>query len=332
MSGRRRRAAGRRGVLQRAPRCYDSAHEASANPRPPAPYSLARSFKHRPGPARPAASGRPTAAISPAASTRRSIRSRRRISRAEGRVASEDARRLSQHDAAGRRRVDGGLEAEVFDELNRLDPKRWRDGQPPFINNFKATPLMVGGLLYLNTPLSVGAAVDARTGATRWVYNPKSYEAGTTTMTAALEPARRRVLERRRGGERIYWGTGDGYLIAVDAKTGRPVRRLRRQRPRRSDGRPAAREARRARLPERAHLLGPVAAARRRRHRHRAGLDFVARHQEGADPRMDSRLRRAQRQDALDLQDRAPAGRVRQRDVEGRLRGRTPARSRCGRR
>ena len=28
-----------------------------------------------------------------------------------------------------------------------------------------------------------------------------------------------------RGGteERIYWGTGDGYLIAVDAKTGKPV-------------------------------------------------------------------------------------------------------------
>ena len=28
--------------------------------------------------------------------------------------------------------------------------------------------------------------------------------------------------------ERIYWGTGDGYLIAVDAKTGRPDRRVRR--------------------------------------------------------------------------------------------------------
>src|SRR5262245_34321961 len=25
----------------------------------------------------------------------------------------------------------------VFDELNRQDPNRWRDGQPPFVNNFK---------------------------------------------------------------------------------------------------------------------------------------------------------------------------------------------------
>ena len=24
--------------------------------------------------------------------------------------------------------------------------------------------------------------------------------------------------------ERIFWGTGDGYLLAVDAKTGMPVR------------------------------------------------------------------------------------------------------------
>ena len=53
----------------------------------------------------------------------------------------------------------------IFDELNRLDPKRWRDGQPPFIANYKATPLMIGNVLYMNTPSSVGAAFDARTGA-----------------------------------------------------------------------------------------------------------------------------------------------------------------------
>jgi quinoprotein glucose dehydrogenase len=110
----------------------------------------------------------------------------------------------------------------IFDELNRLDPKRWRDGQPPFVANFKATPLMVGGVLYVNTPSSVGAAFDARTGALKWVYNPKSYEAGTTTMT--LRWNQRGVAYWTDGTEeRIYWGTGDGYLIAVNAKTGRPV-------------------------------------------------------------------------------------------------------------
>ena len=110
----------------------------------------------------------------------------------------------------------------IFDELNRLDPKRWRDGQPPFVQNYKVTPLMVGGTLYVNTPSSVGAAYDARTGALKWVYNPKSYEAGTTTMS--LRWNQRGVAYWRVGDdERIYWGTGDGYLVAVDAKTGRPV-------------------------------------------------------------------------------------------------------------
>ncbi|MFM8533076.1 MAG: pyrroloquinoline quinone-dependent dehydrogenase [Acidimicrobiia bacterium] len=111
----------------------------------------------------------------------------------------------------------------IFEELSKADPKRWRDNQPPFVQNYKATPLMVGGTLYVNTPSSVGAAYDARTGALKWVYNPKSYESGTTTMS--LRWNQRGVAYWRSGNdERVYWGTGDGYLIAVDAKTGRPIK------------------------------------------------------------------------------------------------------------
>ncbi len=118
----------------------------------------------------------------------------------------------------------------IFEELSRIDPKRWRDNQPPFVQNYKATPLMVGGTLYVNTPASVGAAYDARTGALKWVYNPRSYESGTTTMSLRWNQRgvaywRAPSTELRGGGpdERIYWGTGDGYLVAVDAKTGRPI-------------------------------------------------------------------------------------------------------------
>ena len=110
----------------------------------------------------------------------------------------------------------------IFDELSRLEPRRWRDGQPPFVQNYKATPLMVNGTVYVNTAASVGAAYDARTGALKWVYNPKSYESGTTTLT--LRWNQRGVAYWTDGkDERIYWGTGDGYLICVDAKTGKPV-------------------------------------------------------------------------------------------------------------
>ena len=111
----------------------------------------------------------------------------------------------------------------IFDELNRIDPKRWRDGQPPFVQNFKATPLMVNGTLYLNTPSSVGAAYDARTGELKWVYNPKSYEAGTTTMSLRWNQRGVAYWSDGAGDERVYWGTGDGYLVGVDAKTGKPI-------------------------------------------------------------------------------------------------------------
>jgi quinoprotein glucose dehydrogenase len=111
--------------------------------------------------------------------------------------------------------------ALVFDYLKQ-DAKRWRDGESPYVANFKATPLMVGGRLFINTPSSVGAAIDARTGQTLWTFNPKSYEAGTTTMSARWN--QRGVAYWTDGRDaRVFWGTGDGYLIAVDAITGRPV-------------------------------------------------------------------------------------------------------------
>ena len=126
---------------------------------------------------------------------------------------------LSKSDAAG-----GELWTDsrlIFDALDREDPDRWRDREPPYVARFKATPLMVGGRLFVNMPTSVGAAVDARTGETLWVFNPKSYEAGTTTMTARW--IQRGVAYWTDGSaERVLWGTSDGYLVSVDAATGRP--------------------------------------------------------------------------------------------------------------
>ena len=110
----------------------------------------------------------------------------------------------------------------IFDQLKTVDPQRWRDGEAPYVSNFKATPLMVGGRLFVNTPTSVGAAIDARTGATLWIFNPKSYETGTTTMSARWN--QRGVAYWSDGKEqRIFWGTGDGYLLAVDALSGAPI-------------------------------------------------------------------------------------------------------------
>ena len=189
---------------------------------------------------------------------------------------------------------------------------------------------MVGGTLYVNTPSSVGAAYDARTGALKWVYNPKSYEAGTTTMSLRWNQRGvaywRDFAQGRGNDERIYWGTGDGYLDCRRREDRTAGPGLRHQRQGRSDGRPAAREARHARLPQCADLLGAVTADRRQGSRHHAGGDLVADQDEGTDPRMDSRLRRAHRQGALDVPDHSVERRVRQRHVGRTDRTSMPAR------
>ena len=102
----------------------------------------------------------------------------------------------------------------IFAELSRIDPKRWRDNQPPFVQNYKATPLMVGGTMYVNTAASVGAAYDARTGALKWVYNPKSYEAGTTTLTQSVSA----LWKTNDFGDSLV-NTSIGVAMAVSSRT-----------------------------------------------------------------------------------------------------------------
>ncbi len=105
----------------------------------------------------------------------------------------------------------------LFDRLEAADPDLWQTR--PSIGRLSATPLMVDGVLYLATPLYQAAAVDARTGETRWVYNPRVYEQGSPPLPAPWNHRGVAYWERD-GVARIIWGTGDGYLTAVDAKTG----------------------------------------------------------------------------------------------------------------
>ena len=131
---------------------------------------------------------------------------------------------LSKNEAGGEWHASRDV---IFDRLKDDDPLLWRAGRAPFIRNLKATPLMQEGLLFLNTPISIGAAVHPGTGRTVWAYNPKSYESGTTTMTVVWNQRGVAYWTNGEDGEaadsRVYWGTGDGYLLSVDARTGRPI-------------------------------------------------------------------------------------------------------------
>ena len=110
----------------------------------------------------------------------------------------------------------------IVDSLVADTPNLYREGQSPNPSRFQATPLMVGGVVYFNTPLSQGVAVDATTGETLWVFNPKTYEEGTPSMSGPWTQRGVAYWTDGEEDERILWGTGAGYLICVQARTGRP--------------------------------------------------------------------------------------------------------------
>src|SRR5262249_42929729 len=79
----------------------------------------------------------------------------------------------------------------------------------------------VHGVLYVSTSLSQVAAIDGTSGHTLWVYDPHSYDNGAPPNFGFTH---RGVAYWTDGREtRILVGTGDAYLIALDARTGKPV-------------------------------------------------------------------------------------------------------------
>ena len=86
---------------------------------------------------------------------------------------------------------------------------------------FKATPVLVDGILYIKTSMSQAAAIDAATGDTLWVFDPGTWEGERPANTGYNS---RGVAYWSDGRDaRIFLPTGNAYLWALDARTGRPV-------------------------------------------------------------------------------------------------------------
>jgi quinoprotein glucose dehydrogenase len=90
---------------------------------------------------------------------------------------------------------------------------------------FETTPLMRDGTLYLSTPINRVIALDPATGETRWAFDPHiditqgySEDLISRGVSAWNDPdADARAVCARR----IFLGTVDARLIAIDAATGR---------------------------------------------------------------------------------------------------------------
>jgi quinoprotein glucose dehydrogenase len=125
----------------------------------------------------------------------------------------------------------GGTKYSQLDQINRSNVTKlqvaWTfhtgdvaDGKTTLSRSaFETTPLVIDGTMYLTTSFGRVIALEAETGRQLWAYDPK------------LDRNRNYNLFINRGctywtdgkQRRIYWGTLDGRLLAVDALTGRPV-------------------------------------------------------------------------------------------------------------
>ena len=79
----------------------------------------------------------------------------------------------------------------------------------------EATPLVVDGVLYTTTAWSKVHAFDAKSGKALWSYDPKV--AGQKGFDACCDVVNRGVAAWK---GRVFVGTLDGRLVALDAKTG----------------------------------------------------------------------------------------------------------------
>jgi quinoprotein glucose dehydrogenase len=90
---------------------------------------------------------------------------------------------------------------------------------------FEATPILVEERLYLTTPYNQVIALDPRTGARLWEYDP-GVDLGQNYSEVASRGVSPWRDSRAKTGEpcrlRVFTGTLDGRLVALDGETGKP--------------------------------------------------------------------------------------------------------------
>ena len=88
---------------------------------------------------------------------------------------------------------------------------------------FESTPLMLNGLLYFTTASSRVIALEPETGKKVWEYDPQAGRALNIDAGERRFNVNRGASFWQSGAtQRILYGTHDGHLISLDARTGKP--------------------------------------------------------------------------------------------------------------
>src|SRR5947209_6004994 len=109
-----------------------------------------------------------------------------------------------------------------FSRLDQITPQNVKNLHVKWLfqgrhqEKFETTPLVVDGIMYLTRPENDVYALDAETGRVMWVYNHKNPD---RTYNCCGRVNRGLAIL----GNRLFMGTLDMHLIALDAGTGREL-------------------------------------------------------------------------------------------------------------
>jgi quinohemoprotein ethanol dehydrogenase len=140
-------------------------------------------------------------------------------------MGAVDANRLDRATPSGDWLTYGGSNAETrFSPLDQINEKTISRLKPAWVVDLdtsrgqEATPLVIDGVMYTSTAWSKVMALDAATGRVLWKYDPQVI--GGKAVHACCDVVNRGVAVWK---GKVYVGTIDGRLIALDAATGKPV-------------------------------------------------------------------------------------------------------------
>jgi len=141
--------------------------------------------------------------------------------------AAVDAARLTAADADTRNWMSYGrtYDEQRFSPLTQITAQNvarlglaWHYDLDTAHRAQESTPLVIDGTLYVTSAWSKVFALDARTGKPLWTYDPRV--PGAAAVNACCDVANRGVAAWK---GKLYLGTLDGRLVALDAATGKPV-------------------------------------------------------------------------------------------------------------
>jgi len=107
---------------------------------------------------------------------------------------------------------------------------QWQTADQPILDadttiwtgRYEATPLAINGVLYTTTSLHQAVAIDGATGQTIWTYDPQVWRDGTPQNVGFVHRGLT-YWKPANGSPRLIYGTGGGWLFALDPATGRPI-------------------------------------------------------------------------------------------------------------